>query len=54
MCEHQFGESLEDCVLIIDPVTGRFRCWAHPAPPIPRQPTGHSERLRARMQGADP
>lgn len=37
MCEH--GEGPEDCLLTLDHVAGRWVCWVHPPPPIPRQRT---------------
>lgn len=36
MCPHR-GHDLEDCVLQLDTQTRSWRCWQHPAPPIPRQ-----------------
>lgn len=50
-CQHAYGELLDDCVLQTDPVTGKMRCWAHPAPPIPRQRSDAEDRLARLQQG---
>lgn len=51
MCEHTYGEALDDCVLQRDPVTGLMRCWAHPPVPAPREPSPVEQRLDRLMQG---
>ena len=51
MCDHSFGEPLDGCRIIADPITGELKCWANrpPRPPLPRTPA--QDRLAALGQG---
>ena len=51
MCNHSFGEALDGCTVVADPVTGVLKCWANrpPHPPLPWSPA--QERLAALGQG---
>jgi hypothetical protein len=52
MCDHSFGETLEGCRIVADPVTGAVRCWAN-RPDRPARPrSAVEERLAALDQGA--
>ena len=52
MCDHSFGETLDGCRIIADPITGALKCWANrpPRPPLPR--SAAQDRLAALGQGA--
>jgi hypothetical protein len=51
MCNHAFGEELDGCRIVADPVTGVLKCWANRPPRLPLPRTPVQERLAALGQG---